>query len=207
MCTYSERVHTNFAPRDTNCLHTTMKKVLFVLTLICTALCASAHDRGYRGEVGVDYTVGDGDAQVDRLGFSTTHGYQFNPYFFLGGGMAVRIMGESDGYTDLYREAKTSIPVYADLRCNFTKSKVSPFVDLKLGYFLTNNDELYSNISAGLLIKTAKNQGISLSVGLATEALAMEKLYYRPSYKYNNIYVDEVIEYCTGISFQVAYEF
>ncbi|WP_170957579.1 hypothetical protein [Duncaniella freteri] len=35
------------------------------------------------------------------------------------------------------RDSKVSIPLFADFRGTFTKRKFAPFVDLKLGYFVT----------------------------------------------------------------------
>lgn len=47
------------------------------------------------------------------------------------------------------RESIVDIPVFANVRCNFTQKKVAPFVDLKGGTFVTTNGGLYVNVSAG----------------------------------------------------------
>lgn len=44
---------------------------------------------GYRGFVDFGYTVGLGDYGVGRIELTTSHGYQFNPYFFAGIGTGI----------------------------------------------------------------------------------------------------------------------
>lgn len=72
------------------------------------------------------------------------------------------------------RESKVDIPVFANVRCNFMKSKVTPFIDVKGGTFVTNNGGLYVSASAGCRIAINQKQGISLSVGYSSEKLEFE---------------------------------
>ena len=54
--------------------------------------------------------------------YSTTHGYQFNPNVFLGGGMKFQYHS-FDNFDNTY-----SMPFYADFMVNMTDSKISPFL-------------------------------------------------------------------------------
>ena len=46
----------------------------------------------YRGNVEAGYSVGIGDYDFGRFEVNTTHGYQFNPYIFLGAGAGLHFM-------------------------------------------------------------------------------------------------------------------
>ena len=65
-----------------------MKKLLLFAMLICSACMASnaqnTSGNCYRGFVDAGYDVGIGDYEFGRFVINTTHGYQFNPYIFLG---------------------------------------------------------------------------------------------------------------------------
>ena len=66
--------------------------------------------RGYRGFVAISpgYYVGHG---VGSLEISTTHGFQINHYFFIGGGIGVDIIGDSEDY--LLNSSGIAVPIYA----------------------------------------------------------------------------------------------
>lgn len=66
--------------------------------------------KGYRGFLDLGYTTGDDGC----IQFTTSHGYQLNPYFFFGAGTGVSYFTDSES---------ALIPVFADLRGNFTNGK------------------------------------------------------------------------------------
>lgn len=181
------------------------------LALLCTAFGASAQDSGYRGFADLGYTTGIGDYKFGRTEISTTHGYQVNPYFFIGGGVGFHFMNEySTPDMDIpldVRKATTSIPLFADFRGTFSKGKVAPFVDLKLGHFVTNNDGFYGNLSAGLRFKLSGDQGLSVSLGYTSEQLEM-----RTFERFTSIWSMDYTRSprkctCEGLTFKVGYEF
>lgn len=61
---------------------------------------------------------------------STTHGYAFNPWLFIGGGVAC----------DIYREALFT-PVYAAARFTFIDSGLSPYADVRVGFSPGKKDD------------------------------------------------------------------
>lgn len=192
-----------------------MKRILFICFLSLASFVINAQDNlpsnGYRGFADFGYTVGVGDYEFGRFEVSTTQGYQFNPYFFVGGGVGFHFMQsyETAGMEIALdkRDAKVSIPLFADLRGTFSKRKFAPFIDLKAGYFLTNNDGLYGNISVGCRMTVKRKQAVSLSVGYTYEKLEFETFdrsmnstsmnYTRSSRKLD----------CEGISIKIGYEF
>ena len=133
---------------------------------------------GYKGHVEAGYSVGIGDYDFGRFEVNTTHGYQVNPYIFLGAGTGLHFMssyktGDMEIPLDV-RDSKVDIPVFANFRSNFTKGKISPFFDIKGGTFVTNNGGLYVVASLGVRYALNSKQGLSLSVGYAAEKLEFE---------------------------------
>ena len=159
-----------------------MKKLFLFAMLICSAcLVTNAQNISgncYRGFIDAGYDVGIGDYEFGRFVINTTHGYQFNPYIFLGAGTGFHFMSEYktkdlDIALDT-RESKVDIPVFANAHVNFTKRKVAPFVDGKAGTFVTNNGGMFWNISAGCRIATNEKQAVNISIGYAAEKLEFE---------------------------------
>lgn len=193
-----------------------MKKILLVLISVLSFASIKAEDnffsKGYRGFADLGYTIGVGDYKFGRFEISTTHGYQVNPYFFVGGGVGFHFMqkctyGSSDIPLD-ERKAKVSIPLFADFRGTFTKKKFAPFLDLKLGYFLTNSDGFYGNISAGGRMMIVGKQAVSLSIGYVYEKLQFQTFdrFTNPGHNMNYTRSGRLLD-CEGISIKISYEF
>ncbi|MDE6393180.1 MAG: hypothetical protein K2L59_07945 [Muribaculaceae bacterium] len=189
-----------------------MKKIFLLFSVVfMTFGCFAQINKGYRGFADLGYTIGVGDYDFGRFEISTTHGYQVNPYFFLGGGVGFHFMQsyESAGMTIALdkRDSKVSIPVFADFRGSFSKRKFAPFVDLKIGYFVTNNDGLYGNISAGCRMNFKGNQAVSLSLGYTYEKLEFETFNrFTSSTSMNYTRSSRKLD-CEGISLKLGYEF
>ena len=145
------------------------------------ALCSNAQSSsngGYKGFIDVGYSLGVGDYEFGRFEVNTSQGYQFNPYIFLGAGAGLHFMSsyETKGM-DIpldVRDSQVDIPVFANIRCNFSKKKVSPFVDVKGGTYVTNNGGLYVNASAGCRFAINEKQAVSFAIGYASEKLEFE---------------------------------
>ena len=121
-----------------------MKKIAILLAAtMALAINSNAQSMqsGYKGHVDAGYSVGIGDYDFGRFEVNTTHGYQVNPYIFLGAGTGLHFMssyktGDMEIPLDV-RDSKVDIPVFANFRSNFTKGKISPFFDIKGGTFVT----------------------------------------------------------------------
>lgn len=124
--------------------------------------------RGYHGfvELGMGVTMHnfDGFASDSKShGFGidvlTTHGFQFNNFFFLGGGAGIAECTESN----------VMIPIFADMRINILNRRISPVVDIKGGYAVGNHDGGYVALSAGVRIgfKNKPNSAINIMVELS----------------------------------------
>lgn len=158
-----------------------MRKVFLLFALLLAVISSNAQNTAkncYRGFVDAGYSAGIGDYNFDRFEVNTSHGYQINPYLFIGAGTGLHFMAsyktkDMDIPLDI-RDSKVDIPVFANIRCNFLKKKVSPFVDVKGGTYVTNSGGLYVNASAGCRFSINEKQAINLSVGYATEKLQFE---------------------------------
>ena len=88
-----------------------------------------ALQKGYRGFAEGAVMI---NPDIDRrLGFnvSTIHGYQFNRWLYLGAGVGFE--GADMPYNC---KMATAVPVFADFRCYFTRTRLKPFVEVQLGY-------------------------------------------------------------------------
>ena len=108
-----------------------MKKIYFLLAVFFSSMMMFAQNvsKGcYRGFVDGGYTIAVGDYDFGRFEINTSHGYQINPFFFVGGGIGLHFMSEykKSGMEIALdqRESKVDIPVFANLRGNFSKSKI-----------------------------------------------------------------------------------
>lgn len=117
--------------------------------------CLGCPASGYRGFVDASQAFGSliieghGMGGYAQFGLLTSHGYQFSPHFFLGTGLGF-----------LWQEGDRQRPEYdfvfsffKDFRYDILARRSTPFVDLRLGGFISDGadyDGFYSCISAGV---------------------------------------------------------
>ena len=125
-----------------------MKKYLLSITAALVFLFPTHADeleRGYRGFLDWDtdfffseynsYTPSGYEHHKEieaDLGVITSHGFQFNKHFFLGGGLGYEIS------TDSYRH--TRIPVFVHGRTDWTLKGFPVYADLRIGAMLSGGE-------------------------------------------------------------------
>ena len=128
--------------------------------------------KGYRGFVDVEYYLSVDAMSKDHIGFSTSHGYQFKPWLFVGAGAGMKISHNKhikEGYGikgDFYM-----FPVFADIRFDLLKSKFSPYLDCRVGYTL--GDKAYGimfNPSMGCRIGVTDKLAVNASLGYSLQS-------------------------------------
>lgn len=143
-----------------------MKRKIFTLLLVMLAIGANCRqpERGYRGFVEWDNRLTSYDEFIPGnsvtyyyTGVSTSHGYQFNPYFFLGAGLAI------DCST---RGGSAEILVFLQARGDFKFGRFTPFADLRGGYTLTNNGGWIFSPTVGYRFNWGRKVGVNVGVGL-----------------------------------------
>lgn len=113
--------------------------------------------RGYHGFFEAGVVAGTDGISTGMI--TTTHGYQFCPYFFLGAGVGV----ESH---DCWNVKDCLVaPVFADFKYYILKSRLVPYVDLKAGYAFGSDCGLYLNPSIGIDYTCKRNIGVYLNAG------------------------------------------
>lgn len=118
--------------------------------------------KGYRGFLDLGYTTGDDGC----IQFTTSHGYQLNPYFFFGAGTGVSYFTDSKS---------ALIPVFADLRGNFTNGQIVPFIGLRIGYAIDVTSDyggngFYCNPFVGVKYMLGKQSAVNFSLGYGSQA-------------------------------------
>ena len=112
-----------------------MKKYIFatILSLVCVSTFAQSEFRerhgAYKGflDVGLAGVFADRESSVS-FELRTSHGVQINPFVFAGVGVGVGVNAGSVGY------ATIMAPIFAQTRFNFTRTTISPYLDIKGGY-------------------------------------------------------------------------
>ena len=166
---------------------------------------------GYHGFADFSYTLGVGDYTLNRFGLSSSHGYQFNPYFFLGGGLGLHFMQEYET-PDMdipldSRDFTIDIPVYAETRITFIDGNISPFISARGGYYLTHNGGLYFNASVGCRFTTGITHAINVFIGYSSEELEFDTFERFNSTSSMNYSTEKRKLSTEGFSIRVGYEF
>ena len=145
---------------------------------------------GYKGFIDLGYTIGAGDFGEGRISFMTTHGYQFNPYFFAGIGTGVNYFHKSEAW---------GIPIYADFRGNLMNNGITPFVDFKIGYSVLDAEGFFLSPSIGCRFAIGEKSGLNISVGYEVQKAKMGVYTKYVSYSSN--------ENCGGVAIKVGIDF
>jgi len=163
-----------------------MKKIILFLALIVPAVCVWAQTdavsvnlpaKGYRGFVDLSGEAlfekkysNDRDIVYSISGFNTTHGYQFNENFFVGGGIGINFMT----YNFMNDGARFAIdyPLFITGRADWKIGKVPLFADLRLGTFAKssgdyNSDKFFINPSIGYRCSWGRRVSLNFGAGLS----------------------------------------
>ena len=194
-----------------------MKRILIIMFLLPAIANAQHLKKGYHGSVDVGYNACITQIAPSSLGITTSHGYQFNPYIFLGAGVGFEYAshcewGDISGKPYNKREAKVDIPVFFNFRVNFTKTRLSPFVDARAGAYVNNEGGIYLNAALGCRYAIRNNMGISLSIGYQMRKVTVDQLEIASGNKYNNYrliyyYSKRPDQHVDGISIKAIFDF
>ena len=153
-----------------------MKKILIFLLFSMVGFCANGQTlegKRYRGYA--DFMVSPGNDGVFYgintlgIGSMTSHGYQFNQHIFLGAGMGVQY------YRFEHFKSGIAVPVFGNFRANFTKTRVSPYFDAKIGYSIVDVLGVFISPSFGVRFGMKNNVGINLQVGYSLQGYRYEE--------------------------------
>ena len=133
-----------------------MKRIIGIILLLFVTMSASAQtwghsahgnsfgyggnssdgylSKGYRGMVEMGHGAGTRDEDY-LFKLSTTHGYQFNPYLYLGGFVSFGTIEvyEQNRYYSWYNP-NFNFRLGADFRAYLPKGRIAPFAGVQLGF-------------------------------------------------------------------------
>lgn len=196
-----------------------MKKVLFTLIMLCSfslythaqgsSLSSFNHTKkealktlkGYRGFIDVGYHFDILKevlaSNMNRFEISTSHGYQVNNYFYVGGGAMLNYYTDADEF---------AVPVFANFRANFINKRVTPFADVKFGYTAGDVEGVFSSLAIGVRFSLAKKKAINLQWEFSYQGVKDGDEYYFNIDDYD-FYGESDIKYIFGSGFKIGFEF
>lgn len=153
-----------------------MKKAFILSTLILIAsLFAAARqpERGYRGFIELSNRYRHGTYNWNNnawtytefyTGFSTSHGFQFNPWLFVGAGIDYEI--DHKDIPDLYFYDYT-LSLFVQGRTDLKFGHFTPFADVRIGYNANASESgnLYFSPSIGYRFNWGRKIGLNVGVG------------------------------------------
>lgn len=170
-------------------------KIKILLLFFFSSICVFSQDfcpKGYR--CFVDFGGSLESYNEKHLGkgvcvsISTSHGWMFNPYVFLGGGFGCEYHFAND-YLD---SGPFFIPLFFDFRSNFINKRHTPFFDVKIGYSIQGksggdlNGSFYFNPSLGYSFGIKPRSCVNLSVGYTLQMVNLEITEYEYNYFYSS---------------------
>ena len=151
--------------------------------------------KGYKGFIDLGYTAAVGDYGLGRVELTTSHGYQFNPYLFVGAGTGFQYYHEAETFT---------MPIFADIRANFMRGPIVPFIGFKAGYTFALSEGAgglgcYFAPSVGVKYVVSPSVALNFTLGYSAQIINYDY------YDYYTTYSDHVT--VSGISFKLGLEF
>lgn len=159
----------------------------------------------YKGFLDASYTKGIGPRQADFVEVTTTQGFQFVPWFYMGVGLGVQTImtNRNDSYDpwqypgdwDSSRgRSRTGwmLPLYSDFRFNIGSSTdTSFFIDLRVGAsfllsddyleigdgFLNSNQAFYFKPTLGMRIPLNDSGSQAVNIGLSYQLMTQDYWY------------------------------
>ncbi len=173
--------------------------------LLRPALSGSAN---YKGFVEISGLAGVGHNRANVIDFSTSQGFQYNSWFYMGVGVGVDIamaqqpsLRDNDpdyGYLDRdNKKTKVMIPLFSDFRFNIgSRESTSFFADIRLGaawmvgngYLrmadacMSNSTQFYLRPTIGVRMPVkAGDTRHAFNIGITYQLLTSNNNYYRDS--------------------------
>lgn len=163
--------------------------LLFVALFMTTAILAREPQRGYRGFIDWENTIGaldychfsHGYYDQKKLtevyehrtrwlsGVSTSHGYQFNSHIYAGIGIM---------FSHAVSAGDIMLPVFAHFRYDYAKGKFRPFVELRGGYNFREGGGIYFSPSVGYRLNWGRKSNLNFGIGLTLISRPIGQLVY-----------------------------
>lgn len=175
-----------------------MKKTLIIIltaVLLPLTVFAIQPQRGYRGFVDWSNTATldlgflsadnePGDETEIFTGISTSHGYQFNDWLYVGGGIGFEYnlsrkeyghpLMDNTGTTKL----RCIVPIFAEGRLDAKWGRFTPYFSARIGANVANHGGIYFSPMVGYRFNWGRRSAINLGLGMTLFGYR----YYYPSH-------------------------
>ena len=152
-----------------------MKRLLLIITLSLATICTYAlqPQRGYRAfidwnnylNLNIGFIAGEpGDSKV-FTGFTTSHGYQFNSWLYVGGGAGFQYNLDWKKYGNNDGDCRFIIPVFAEARLDTRWHRFTPYFSLQLGANLADHGGIYCSPTVGYRFNWGRKSAINFGLG------------------------------------------
>lgn len=129
--------------------------------------------RGYRAFVDwsnyLDLNLGflGGDPGSSRVftGFTTSHGYQFNDWLYVGGGAGMEYNLSWKKYGNNDGESRFIVPVFAEARLDARWNRFTPYFSAQLGANLSDHGGIYFSPMVGYRFNWGRKSAINFGLG------------------------------------------
>lgn len=154
------------------------KSILFILLALISVLLNAQTLEGERYKGYVDFFVSPGNDgvyyKINTIGVGgiTSHGYQVNPHIFFGSGIGVQYFKFRNF------DSGVAVPVFGNFRANFTKTLVSPYFDVKIGYSIVDVKGVFISPSIGFRLGIMDNEAINLQFSYNLQGYKYYDYYY-----------------------------
>lgn len=123
--------------------------------------------RGYKAfvDIGGGYDFSDdawfSESAHHAVDISTSHGFQFNNFFYMGGGFSVvSLFDGKDIREDSNRRARFLMPFFVDFRVNMLNKMVAPVFDARVGYSIGHCHGVYTALFLGVRSKLKQRNAV-----------------------------------------------
>lgn len=154
-----------------------MKHFLIIITIAISSVAAWAVQpvRGYRGfvdssnflDINIGFIAGSpGDSHVST-GFTTSHGYQFNRWLYIGGGTGfIYNLNWKNPIAVSYNDkSRYVIPVFAEVRLDARWNRFTPYFSTHIGGNIAERGGLYFSPTVGYRFNWGRKSAINLGLG------------------------------------------
>lgn len=156
--------------------------------------------KGYKGFVGLDYSYNFGDfSDMLNVAISTVHGYQVNPYIFVGAGFSLNLWGRVNS-----GKGQFGMPLFADVKVTPLKKHITPVVDVRLGSSVGDIKGLYFNPQAGIHIGIRNRSAVNIMIGYQLQKMDGYDVKYNAA---GDMLTKKKKVNCEGLALRVQWEF
>lgn len=142
------------------------RQIIFLVLVIVSAMGCMARqpELGYRGFVDWSNSYREYNYSVfhDKYfysGLSTSHGYQCNPWLFVGAGLDWEHWWK-EGFND------NIFAAFIQGRTDLKFGKFTPFGDVRLGFSMTDGGGVYFSPTIGYRFNWGRKAGLNIGLGL-----------------------------------------